>query len=160
MAQATASIWMRYQPALQRAVDFSPEIIFYQAGVDGLFTDKLGRLGLTHAGLRERDEMVLTACHENRIPCVITLGGGYSDPVEPTVEAHANTFRTAASNLFRIHQRIEEYLERLIALRAVLGPHAEQDHVARSEGMSTRADRFTRYFSPSSHPEARTFEAV
>jgi len=27
---------------------------------------------------------------------VVTLGGGYSDPIELTVEAHANTFRTAA----------------------------------------------------------------
>jgi acetoin utilization deacetylase AcuC-like enzyme len=84
------------QPALDRAIDFHPDIIFYQAGVDGLVTDKLGRLGLTHEGLRERDELVLTACHENGIPCAITLGGGYSDPVEPTVEAHANTFRAAA----------------------------------------------------------------
>jgi len=26
---------------------------------------------------------------------VITLGGGYADPIQLTVEAHANTFRTA-----------------------------------------------------------------
>jgi acetoin utilization deacetylase AcuC-like enzyme len=84
------------QPVLERAIEFRPDIIFYQAGVDGLATDKLGRLGLTHKGLRERDELVLRACHENEIPCAITLGGGYSDPVEPTVEAHANTFRAAA----------------------------------------------------------------
>jgi hypothetical protein len=28
---------------------------------------------------------------------VITLGGGYADPIECTAEAHANTFRTAAA---------------------------------------------------------------
>jgi len=28
---------------------------------------------------------------------VVTLGGGYADPIERTVEAHANTFLTAAS---------------------------------------------------------------
>jgi hypothetical protein len=27
---------------------------------------------------------------------VITLGGGYSEPISLTVEAHANTFRAAA----------------------------------------------------------------
>jgi hypothetical protein len=27
------------------------------------------------------------------IPLVITLGGGYSEPIEHTVQAHAKTFR-------------------------------------------------------------------
>ena len=78
-------------------VSFGPEIIFYQSGVDGLASDTLGRLALTHAGLKRRDEMVLKACLRHGIPCAITLGGGYSDPVECTVEAHVNTFRTAAA---------------------------------------------------------------
>ncbi len=81
---------------MERAAEFGPDIIFYQSGVDGLASDKLGRLALTHAGLRRRDELVMSACLDHGIPCAITLGGGYSDPVEPTVEAHANTFRTAA----------------------------------------------------------------
>ena len=82
--------------AISAAVAFRPDIVFFQSGVDGLDSDKLGRLGLTHAGLKRRDEMVLGAVRSARIPCVITLGGGYSDPIELTVEAHANTFRTAA----------------------------------------------------------------
>ena len=75
---------------------FDPEVVFFQAGVDGLKTDRLGRLGLTHEGLRTRDRLVIGACKERGIPLVITIGGGYSDPIEPTVEAHASTFRTAA----------------------------------------------------------------
>ena len=75
---------------------FDPQVIFFQAGVDGLATDKLGRLALTHEGLRARDAMVLEACRARKIPVIITIGGGYSDPIEPTIEAHANTFRTAA----------------------------------------------------------------
>ena len=75
---------------------FNPQVIFFQAGVDGLVTDKLGRLALTHDGLRERDRLVLTACRDRGLPVIITIGGGYSDPIEPTIEAHANTFRTAA----------------------------------------------------------------
>jgi acetoin utilization deacetylase AcuC-like enzyme len=75
---------------------FHPEIVFFQAGVDGLFADRLGRLKLTHEGLRERDHLVLNACVAHRIPVVITIGGGYSDPIEPTVQAHAETFRSAA----------------------------------------------------------------
>ena len=77
--------------------DFHPQIVFFQAGVDGLETDRLGRLALTHAGLTQRDQLVLNTCKSKNIPVVITIGGGYSDPIEPTIEAHANTFRTAAS---------------------------------------------------------------
>lgn len=81
---------------LPRVWDFAPQAVFFQAGVDGLATDRLGRLALTHAGLAERDRLVLESCRARAIPVVITIGGGYSDPIEPTVEAHANTFRTAA----------------------------------------------------------------
>ncbi len=75
---------------------FEPQIVFFQAGVDGLVTDRLGRLALTHTGLRRRDHTVLSACKSRGIPVVITIGGGYSDPIGPTIEAHANTFLTAA----------------------------------------------------------------
>ena len=87
------------QSVLEPAFAFHPDIIFFQSGVDGLSSDTLGRLRLTHEGLRQRDTMVFTACAASRIPCTITLGGGYSDPIESTVEAHANTFRLAADLL-------------------------------------------------------------
>jgi acetoin utilization deacetylase AcuC-like enzyme len=81
---------------LPRIADFRPEILFYQSGVDALATDALGRLSLSHAGLKERDRRVCTFAHELRVPLVITLGGGYSRPIEHTALAHANTFRIAA----------------------------------------------------------------
>ena len=77
---------------------FRPGILFYQSGVDGLAADRLGRLRLTHQGLIERDRLVLEFSRQNHIPLVITLGGGYAEPVERTVEAHANTFRIAAQS--------------------------------------------------------------
>jgi len=67
-----------------------------QSGVDGLATDALGRLSLSHAGLRERDRKVCSLAKAISVPLVITLGGGYSKPIEHTALAHANTFRTAA----------------------------------------------------------------
>jgi len=76
--------------------EFRPEVLFYQSGVDGLAGDRLGRLGLTHEGLKVRDRAVCRFARENAVPIVITLGGGYADPIERTAEAHANTFRTAA----------------------------------------------------------------
>jgi acetoin utilization deacetylase AcuC-like enzyme len=80
---------------LPKVFTFHPEIVFYQSGVDSLAADTLGRLALTHAGLKERDRRVFSATRTYGVPLVITLGGGYSRPIELTVEAHANTFRTA-----------------------------------------------------------------
>ncbi len=77
---------------LPRVAEFNAEIVFYQSGVDGLKSDRLGHLELTHAGLRERDRMVMSAV---RAPLVITLGGGYSEPIALTAEAHAGTFLMA-----------------------------------------------------------------
>ena len=82
--------------ALPEVFDVAPDIVFYQAGVDTLASDRLGRLALTHDGLRRRDEMVFEGCRSRGIPVVITLGGGYSEPIALTVEAHASTFRVAA----------------------------------------------------------------
>jgi acetoin utilization deacetylase AcuC-like enzyme len=81
---------------LSRVFDFKPDLVFYQSGVDPLASDTLGRLALTQAGLQERDRRVLAAARTHDVPIVVTLGGGYSRPIELTAEAHANTFRTAA----------------------------------------------------------------
>jgi acetoin utilization deacetylase AcuC-like enzyme len=75
---------------------FCPEVVFYQSGVDALAGDRLGRLALSHEGLRERDRLVMQACRERGLPLVVTLGGGYAEPICRTAEAHANTFRVAA----------------------------------------------------------------
>lgn len=76
---------------------FEPDMVFFQSGVDALVTDTLGKLALTHEGLKRRDALVMNAVRERNLPLAITLGGGYSKPIESTVEAHANTFRTAAA---------------------------------------------------------------
>jgi acetoin utilization deacetylase AcuC-like enzyme len=81
---------------LPRVAEFKPDLVFYLSGVDALAGDALGRLALTHAGLAERDRRVIGLCRDQCLPIVITLGGGYSNPIEATVEAHANTFRIAA----------------------------------------------------------------
>jgi acetoin utilization deacetylase AcuC-like enzyme len=63
--------------------------------VDCLETDALGRMKLTHKGLYERDKMVFDFAKAYELPIVHVLGGGYSRPIEPTVEAYGNTFRAA-----------------------------------------------------------------
>ena len=76
-----------------------PDFIFYLCGVDVLKTDKLGRLGLTVAGCKQRDVFVLELCKKNNIPVQCSMGGGYSKEIRVIVDAHANTFR-AAKHIF------------------------------------------------------------
>ena len=77
-----------------------PDFIFYLSGVDVLATDKLGRLGLTQQGCKERDRMVLELCKKNNIPVAISMGGGYSPRIAHIVDAHVNTFRLAQELFF------------------------------------------------------------
>lgn len=72
-----------------------PDFIFYLCGVDVLSTDKLGTLGMTLEGCKERDRFVLQSCFENKIPVQCSMGGGYSPEIKIIIEAHANTFRLA-----------------------------------------------------------------
>jgi hypothetical protein len=46
--------------------------------------------------------MVLELAQETGVPLVVTLGGGYAEPIELTAEAHAGTFRMAAAVLGRL----------------------------------------------------------
>lgn len=75
----------------------APDLVLYQGGVDALATDTLGRLRMTHAGLAERDRRVLSHFRARAIPVVLTLGGGYSKPIDDTIAAHAATYRIATS---------------------------------------------------------------
>ncbi len=77
-----------------------PDFVIYQSGVDVLSTDKLGKLGLTIGGCKERDRQVLSCCYKNNIPVMACMGGGYSQRIAHIVEAHANTFRLAQEIFF------------------------------------------------------------
>ena len=71
------------------------DLMLFQAGVDPLAGDLLGRLSLSHGGLRARDRMVLEAAWTRGLPVVLTLGGGYAKPIERSVDAHAGTYAVA-----------------------------------------------------------------
>ncbi|SMF43088.1 histone deacetylase family protein [Pseudobacteriovorax antillogorgiicola] len=85
----------RLESSLPQIASFEPDLILYQAGVDALEEDRLGRLALSHQGLIRRDEIVFAFARAFRIPIVHVLGGGYCHPIDPTVEAYVNTFKTA-----------------------------------------------------------------
>ena len=72
-----------------------PDFAFFLAGADVLETDKFGKLKLTMAGCRQRDEMVFKKLKDKRIPCTVAMGGGYSPDARIITEAHCQTFRLA-----------------------------------------------------------------
>jgi acetoin utilization deacetylase AcuC-like enzyme len=74
-----------------------PEFVFYLAGADPYEGDRLGRLKLTIAGLRARDELVLGRCRALGLPVAISMSGGYAPDVDAIVTIHANTVAVAAA---------------------------------------------------------------
>ena len=86
---------------LPRLMDeVAPDFVLYQCGVDILESDKLGRLGVSRDGCKERDRYVLQTCKDHEIPICCSMGGGYSTDIKDIVEAHANTFRLAQEIFF------------------------------------------------------------
>ncbi|MDQ3805126.1 MAG: histone deacetylase, partial [Acidobacteriota bacterium] len=80
---------------LPRVFEHAPEVVFYLGGADPYAGDKLGRLALTMPGLRARDELVLRACRDRRVPVATVMSGGYAADINDTVEIHCNTIRAA-----------------------------------------------------------------
>ncbi len=74
-----------------------PELVLYQAGADPYVSDQLGQLELTFKGLAERDMIVLHELNKRKIPCAVTLGGGYPVDVRDGVIIH---WQTAAIMLY------------------------------------------------------------
>ncbi len=79
--------------ALFHVEAFRPELVFYQAGVDALEGDRLGRLALTVQGMTARDRRVYALVKRLGVPLVVTLGGGYGRDLEKTICAHVNVYR-------------------------------------------------------------------
>jgi acetoin utilization deacetylase AcuC-like enzyme len=76
-----------------------PAFVFYLAGADPYEGDRLGRLNLTIAGLRARDELVLGRCRARGVPVAISMSGGYAPDIEAIVTIHANTIAVAAASI-------------------------------------------------------------
>lgn len=93
---ADAEYLARLRAVLPGVLAQPADLVFYQAGVDALATDRLGKLALTPEGLAARDRLVFESVRARGLPIVVTQGGGYSQPIEHTVQASATVFRTGA----------------------------------------------------------------
>ena len=66
----------------------SPDLVFYNAGVDPHINDRLGRLALSSDGLADRDRMAVSFFRQRDIPLAAVQGGGYSSDAEEVARRH------------------------------------------------------------------------
>jgi acetoin utilization deacetylase AcuC-like enzyme len=95
-----AAYLRRLGEGLDAVLGFRPELVLYQAGVDPLAGDKLGRLALSHDGLMARDRLVFESFARAGVPVSLGIGGGYADPIALSVAAYVNSI-TAAKAVYR-----------------------------------------------------------
>jgi acetoin utilization deacetylase AcuC-like enzyme len=93
-----------YLAALSDALDVAlpqaaADTAFYLAGADPWEGDRLGRLALTKAGLRDRDELVLDRLLATGATVCVVLAGGYAPDVADTVDINAGTAAAVAARV-------------------------------------------------------------
>ena len=72
------------------------DFVFYIAGVDIHFNDKLGKLKISDEGIKMRDELVIENFFSKRIPICGVLGGGYNKDFNKLVELHSMLHQSCA----------------------------------------------------------------
>ena len=75
------------------------DFVFYIAGVDIHYNDRLGKLKISDNGIFERDELVIDNFFSNKIPICGVLGGGYNEDFSKLVELHSSLHKTCAKFL-------------------------------------------------------------
>ena len=72
------------------------DFVFYIAGVDIHFNDRLGKLKISDEGIKERDEVVTKNFFSKGIPLCGVLGGGYNKDSKKLVELHSFLHQSCA----------------------------------------------------------------
>ena len=78
-------------------VNFSPDLVIYDAAVDVHGRDKLGLLEMTSEGIEQRDRVVLTHFKKRQVPIATTIGGGYGETHEEVAQLHSIVFKAVQS---------------------------------------------------------------
>jgi len=84
------------QQTLLKAINLSsPDLIFYDAGVDIYAHDGLGYLNISLQGIQQREELVLKTIQAHNIPVATVIGGGYDNDHKALAKRHALVFQAA-----------------------------------------------------------------
>ena len=72
------------------------DFVFYVAGVDIHFEDRLGKLKITDEGVNKRDQIVIENFYSKNIPLCGVLGGGYNKNFNKLIELHSMLHKNCA----------------------------------------------------------------
>ncbi len=72
------------------------DFVFYVAGVDIHYEDKLGKLKITDDGINKRDQIVIENFYKKNIPLCGVLGGGYNKSFDKLIELHSMLHKNCA----------------------------------------------------------------
>ncbi|WP_100913701.1 histone deacetylase [Pseudoalteromonas spongiae] len=85
-----------YQTMLQRCLLTllveQPDIVLYNAGADIFSGDELGYFNVSLAGVKQRDQSVISFCVSHDIPIFTASGGGYQRNVGNLVNVHKQLY--------------------------------------------------------------------
>ncbi|MEA9603384.1 histone deacetylase [Polynucleobacter sp. JS-JIR-II-c23] len=89
-----------YLHALSQSLDqldsrFKADCLIFLAGADPHEGDRLGRLNVSTAGMRLRDETVFQYALDRQLPIAFSMAGGYGKEITSTVDIHFQTIKTA-----------------------------------------------------------------
>ena len=73
------------------------DFVFYVAGVDVHFEDRLGKLKITDDGINKRDQIVIENFYSKNTPLCGVLGGGYNKSFEKLIELHSMLHKNCAN---------------------------------------------------------------
>tara|TARA_B100000941_G_scaffold288390_1_gene265199 strand:+ start:2629 stop:3522 length:894 start_codon:yes stop_codon:yes gene_type:complete len=76
--------------------EISYDFVFYVAGVDIHFEDRLGKLKITDEGINKRDQIVIENFYSRKIPLCGVLGGGYNKNFDKLIELHSMLHKNCA----------------------------------------------------------------
>ena len=72
-----------------------PDLVIYDAGVDVHGADALGRLALSDAGIKAREDKVLAHWLGRGVPVATVIGGGYLPDFDHLMRLHMMVFQSA-----------------------------------------------------------------
>ena len=73
------------------------DFVFYIAGVDVHYDDRLGKLKLSDDGIEKRDMLVIENFFIKKVPLCGVLGGGYNRNFDKLIELHSKLHQSCAN---------------------------------------------------------------
>ena len=82
--------------SLKNLNKYTFDFVFYVAGVDIHYEDRLGKLKITDEGINKRDRIVIENFYSKNIPLCGVLGGGYNKSFNKLIELHSMLHKNCA----------------------------------------------------------------